>query len=144
MVAHFRDEHGLPDGRFRRHHFTEAMFLRRVDVLVPERYFTPPCPDPGAEADVVEPLTCIAARARTHAGTHTLARTLAHIPTWTQGRVSNGRTHARTHARGTLARTLARIPPWAQPQSKAYASSQGQVKGVQHQKILIRRFSPAG
>ena len=31
----------------------------------------------------------------------------------------------------------------AQPQSKACASSQGQVKGVQHQKILIRRFSPA-
>ena len=62
MVAHFRDEHGLPDGRFRRRHFTEAMFLRRVDVLVPERYFSPPCPDPGAEADVVEPLTCIAWR----------------------------------------------------------------------------------
>ena len=60
MVAHFRDEHGLPDGRFRRRHFTEAMFLRRVDVLVPQRYFSPPCPDPGAEADVVEPLTCIA------------------------------------------------------------------------------------
>ena len=61
MVAHFRDEHGLPDGRFRRRHFTEAMFLRRVDVLVPERYFSsmgkgwgddyatiaPPPPPPG-------------------------------------------------------------------------------------------------
>ena len=29
---------------------------------MPERYFTPPCPDRGAEADVVEPLTCIAWR----------------------------------------------------------------------------------
>ena len=35
-------------------------------------------------------------------------------------------------------------PRRAQSQSKARASSQGQVKGVQHQKILIRRFSPAG
>ena len=62
MVAHIRGEHWLPDGRPRRRHFTEAMLLRRVDVFVPERYFTPPCPDPGAEADVVEPLTCIAWR----------------------------------------------------------------------------------
>ena len=51
----------LPDGRFRRRHFTEAMFLRRVHVLVPERYFSsmgkgwgddyttiaPPPPPPG-------------------------------------------------------------------------------------------------
>ena len=62
MVAHIRGEHWVPDDRFRRRHFTEAMLLRRVGVCVPERYFTPPCPDPGAEADVVEPLTCIAWR----------------------------------------------------------------------------------
>ena len=37
MVAHIRDEHWLPDGRFRRRHFTEAMLIRRIDVLVPER-----------------------------------------------------------------------------------------------------------
>ena len=62
MVAHIRGEHLLPEGRFRRRHFTQAMLLRVVHVFVPERYFTPPCPDPGAEADVVEPLTCIAWR----------------------------------------------------------------------------------
>ena len=52
----------LPDRKLRRRHFTKEMFLHPVYVLVPERYFTLPCPDPGAEADVVEPLTCIAWR----------------------------------------------------------------------------------
>ena len=61
MAAHIKREHLFPDGRPRRRHFVEAMF-RRDDVLRPERYFTPPRSDPVAEADVVEPLTCIAIR----------------------------------------------------------------------------------
>ena len=65
MMAHIRSEHFLPDGQPRRSHFVESMFPH-VDVLRPERYFAPPRPDPSAdmsaEADVVEPLTGIAAR----------------------------------------------------------------------------------
>ena len=38
------------------------MLQTKIEVLVPERYFSPPCPDPGAEADVVDPLACIARR----------------------------------------------------------------------------------
>ena len=61
MIAHIKREHLFPDGRPRRRHFVEAMF-RRDDVLRPERYFTSPRSVPVAEADVVEPLTCIAMR----------------------------------------------------------------------------------
>ena len=65
MMAHIRSDHFLPDGQPRRSHFVESMFPH-VDVLRPERYFAPPRPDPSAdmsaEADVVEPLTGIAAR----------------------------------------------------------------------------------
>ena len=61
MMAHIRSEHFFPDGQPRRRHFVERMF-QCVDVLRPERYLAPPRPDPSAEADVVEPLTGIAAR----------------------------------------------------------------------------------
>ena len=65
MMAHIRREHFFPDGQPRRRHFVERRFPR-VDVLRPERYFAPPRPDPSADmsakADVVEPLTGIAAR----------------------------------------------------------------------------------
>ena len=61
MIAHIKREHLFPDGRPRRRHFVEAMF-RRDHVTRPERYFTSPRSVPVAEADVVEPLTCIAMR----------------------------------------------------------------------------------
>ena len=61
MIAHIKREHLFPDGRPRRRHFVEAMF-RRDHVTRPERYFTSPRSVPVAEADVVEPSTCIAMR----------------------------------------------------------------------------------
>ena len=56
-------------------------------------------------------------------------------------------THAHAHARRTHAGTLARIPKWAQPQSKARASSQGQVSTLarMHARMHARTHaSPSG
>ena len=66
MRAHVQEMHVLDrkKHKFRRSNFEVKMMKKDITVYKPKRYFTatPHCPDPGAEADVVDPLACIAGR----------------------------------------------------------------------------------